>query len=463
MSDKKVEYILGLKDLFSSKIKAATSSTERLNNSVKNVSSSAFNMANALKAAATGYVVNEIVMATASLEGLKNQMNFASGSALQGGKDFEWIREKSYELGLDLQSSAESFAKFSGAARGTSLEGAGVRNVFEGVAMAATTMHLSSEQANGTFTALQQMLSKGKVSAEELNGQLGERLPGALGIAARAMGTTQGALMKMMADGKLMSEDFLPKFANQLKVEFAGGVEAASHSMTANINRLKSTFFELQTTIGESFAPMAVEGLLKAFNFLITKTKEWWGVITEAVSPLVANFYELRDAISGIGESFNWGEILKNALNAVYRILQALKPLISFAIKGFSLILDVVIKAVDAVFSLINYIGDLFGLARIESPIKKVKKPKIETGVASALNTGGAKPTGTTDTKKDKNQSITSVEARQPQVFNIDINKLVEKIEITQNNINDSATAIKEAVTKALIEAVNDFQLMSSK
>jgi hypothetical protein len=57
----------------------------------------------------------------------------------------------------------------------------------------------------------------------------------------------------------------------------------------------------------------------------------------------------------------------------------------------------------------------------------------------------------------------TNIEARQPVNFNIDINKLVEKIEITQNNIKDSAATIKEEVTKALIEAVNDFNLQASR
>ena len=55
------------------------------------------------------------------------------------------------------------------------------------------------------------MISKGKVQAEELRGQLGERLPSAFQLAAKAMGMTTAQLDKFMADGKLTAEDLLPK------------------------------------------------------------------------------------------------------------------------------------------------------------------------------------------------------------------------------------------------------------
>ena len=60
-------------------------------------------------------------------------------------------------------------------------------------------MHLSAYESEGAFKALEQMLSKGKVSAEELRGQLGERIPGAFQIAARAMGMTTSELDKFMS------------------------------------------------------------------------------------------------------------------------------------------------------------------------------------------------------------------------------------------------------------------------
>ncbi|MEB3025938.1 tape measure protein, partial [Parvimonas sp. M13] len=50
---------------------------------------------------------------------------------------------------------------------------------FATVSQAAGILGLSVEDTQGVFRAMEQMLSKGTVQAEELRGQLGDRLPGA--------------------------------------------------------------------------------------------------------------------------------------------------------------------------------------------------------------------------------------------------------------------------------------------
>jgi len=65
--------------------------------------------------------------------------------------------------------------------------------------------------------------------------------------------------------------------------------------------------------------------------------------------------------------------------------------------------------------------------------------------------------------KPSAGTSTTAVESRGVQNFNISIQKLVENIILNTTNLKESSVAIKEEVTKALIEAVNDFQLMATK
>ena len=88
---------------------------------------------------------------------------------------------------------------------------------------------------HGAFIALGQMISKGKVQAEELRGQLGERLPGAFQLAAKAMGMTTAALDKFMADGKLTAEELLPKLAKVLKDEYGAAAEEAAKGMQGSL------------------------------------------------------------------------------------------------------------------------------------------------------------------------------------------------------------------------------------
>ena len=64
-------------------------------------------------------------------------------------------------------------------------------------------------------------MSKGTVQAEELRGQLGERLPGAFNLAAQAMGVTTQELNKMLDNGEVLAIDLLPKLAEVLDERFA--------------------------------------------------------------------------------------------------------------------------------------------------------------------------------------------------------------------------------------------------
>ena len=212
-----VRYTLTLQDLFTSGIKRAETATNRLDNSVVKTQSSLNGLRSALIGVGALAFGREVVQTTAQMEGLRNQMNFASGSAMQGAKDFEYLRGISETLGLNFVSAATGFSEFAAAARDTKLEGQGVKDIFEGVAMASTAMNMTADESAGAFKALEQMLSKGKVSAEELRGQLGERIPGAFAIAARSMGMTTSELDKFMSEGKILSEEFLVVLTVRIK------------------------------------------------------------------------------------------------------------------------------------------------------------------------------------------------------------------------------------------------------
>src|SRR5690606_4707255 len=115
----------------------------------------------------------------------------------------------------------------------------------------ATVLQLSTDQANGALRAISQVMSKGKVQAEELRGQLGERLYGAFQLAARGMGISSAELNKLLEQGKVVSEDFLPKFAAEIRRTFSGGVEEASKNARAEMNRFHNSLLAIEKTIAE--------------------------------------------------------------------------------------------------------------------------------------------------------------------------------------------------------------------
>ena len=128
MANNSVEYLLSLKDKFSSGIQNATVTTEKLNSEMGIAQKSALGLGSAIASIGAGLIAREIVNVTAAMEGLKNQLNFASGSAIQGGRDFEYLRETSEKMGLDFNTAATAFAKFSGAAAGIAVVAAGARS-----------------------------------------------------------------------------------------------------------------------------------------------------------------------------------------------------------------------------------------------------------------------------------------------------------------------------------------------
>lgn len=225
-----------------------------------------------LGAIGAGFSVVAIVaglkaLATSMIEAQAQTDRFRSSMASIAGeanvaRELEFVRTTARTLGIDLQTTADAYVKLSAASRGTAIAGEETRAIFTAVSKAATTLGLSSEETNGALLAISQMMSKGTVSAEELRGQLGERMPGAFQIAARAMGVTTTELGKMLEQGQVIADDFLPKFAKQLELELGEGAVKASESAGRAMTRLKNEWGELVRAVADSGLADAVASVM---------------------------------------------------------------------------------------------------------------------------------------------------------------------------------------------------------
>lgn len=191
----------------------------------------------------------ELVHVRVQAESLRTTLDFTSGG--NSRRELEYLRKTTYDLGLEFQSTATSYGKFQAAARGTAIEGRAARDVFESVAKASSVMGLSADDTSGVLLALGQMVSKGTVQAEELRGQLGERLPGAFQIAARAMGVTTAELGKMLEQGLVPASEFLPRFAAQLNKELGDAAEKAADRTGASVARMANAWQQLKELVAE--------------------------------------------------------------------------------------------------------------------------------------------------------------------------------------------------------------------
>lgn len=226
--------------------------TRAVSRSVGRLNQGLFSLRGAVGAIATVLSGRAVLNASLGFERIENSLTAALGSASAGRREFAFVREEADRLGLDLQTAATRYARLAGAARDTTLAGQGVRDIFTSVAATAVVLGLNVEQTRRVLNAFEQILSKGTVSAEEIRQQLGDVLPGAFALSARAIGVTQAALDEMLREGTLASERFLPALALELRETFGPGVQRAVRSTQAQINRFRTALFEIQTEFARS-------------------------------------------------------------------------------------------------------------------------------------------------------------------------------------------------------------------
>lgn len=205
-------------------------------------------------------VGKEISATTERYNRLQMALDTATGSTIKGAEAFSFVTSLARQTGLRIDDLADSYKGFSAASRGTKLEGKETERIFTSIVKAGSAMMLSNEQVKGSLLAVSQMMSKGNVQAEELRGQLSERLPGAFNILAQEMGVTTAQLNDLLKAGAVLSEDALPKLAQGLdkisKDSYAKNLETTTGAMNNLRNEvdLMLTSFGRESNINGFFA-----------------------------------------------------------------------------------------------------------------------------------------------------------------------------------------------------------------
>lgn len=255
--------------------------------SARNVESGVRGLGSAIKALAFGAGIRELIQAATGMDRLDSRMRQATGSANAARAEWAFVRSEVARLGLDLEKTTHSYTGFATAARLSGIGASDVRTIFVGVAEAATVMGLRGDEAASALKALEQMASKGTVSAEELRQQLGEKLPGAFSLAAKAMGMTEAALGKAMQKGEIMASELLPKLGAVLHDTFGTQANIAANNLQANLNRISSAWFDLASKAGQAGGMLnqTAAAVANGLQFLADN----WGAMEAAIQQTLAN------------------------------------------------------------------------------------------------------------------------------------------------------------------------------
>ncbi|EOK2421271.1 tape measure protein [Escherichia coli] len=261
--------------------------------SISNTSDAFNNLAsNAIKLSGAFYSVMGALNAYKAImnAGLKRDSAQRAAKFVLGDKASEaetFIRGLADKTGLNISEGLASFAKFAAGAQG-SMSQEQTQELFGNATAMSRLMGLSNDELNGILKAFEQMASKGKIQAEELRGQLGDRMAGAFKLFAEALGMTATELDKAMKDGKVLSADTLPKVAKQmgLMIDKAGGWAEVAKSTQTALGKLANNWDDTMVKIF-SGSQDELNGFLSSMSSLLSEMGMSSSIAGDAIGGLI--------------------------------------------------------------------------------------------------------------------------------------------------------------------------------
>ena len=189
-------------------------------------------------------------------------------------KGLDIISTTSKRLNVPIAASTKQFTTLSASVLGAGGTIDQAETVFVGVSEAIKATGGNAEDVQSAIRAMSQIFGKGKVSAEELQGQLGERLAGAVVKFAEANGSSLAKLQKDLRDGTVGLDQVI-KFAEKLQVDFGKTAEEVANSSADAGQRLKTTMDRLKLAVGTILQPIGAE-FQRVFANIV-------GAITDAI------------------------------------------------------------------------------------------------------------------------------------------------------------------------------------
>ena len=194
----------------------------------------------------------------AQLEKLRIALRNVTQSSSEYNQALGVIRQYSQELAIPQDVITKSFTQLTASVIGAGGSVKDAEVAFRGIAAGIRGTGGSVENLNAAVTATAQVFSKGKVSAEELRGQIGERLPGAFSLFAESIGKTPQQLDKALEQGQVSLLDF-KKFAEKLFEEYGESAKQIASGPEAAGDRLKTSLSNLSESVGTLLRPIGAE------------------------------------------------------------------------------------------------------------------------------------------------------------------------------------------------------------
>ncbi len=279
----------------------------------------------------------------------KTALAAASKNLKEYNQSLEIARQVSKDYTVDLLDTLDGYSKINAAAKANNLTLEETEDIFRGVISAGVAFGGSQADLQALIRATTQVLSKGKVSAEEMQGQIGERLPGAVAKFAEATGRTLPELSKAFELGEVTIADFVKFSQKQVQTydevarQIGSSPEKAGERLKLALDTAKENYGSFFTDVGAGFQDF----------------------ITRQISNLNENQQSVKQFVV---DTLNIGDKLFKSLKVIIdNTIGVVAPVVKFMVENFILkpfkfVMDAIEKIREIGRELKRAFGDMFNL-----------------------------------------------------------------------------------------------------
>ncbi len=495
-----VEYTLSLNDLLTGKIIHADEAAHKLEETMKEVAIAVGLAFSVEKVVEFG---KEILHTTADFEGFENRIKFASDSTQDAADNMQFLETTIKNLNLPMKETYEGFSDLQAGMQGTEIHGKVLRELFEGISVAASSIHLPKANLERALYDLKEIGEVGVGGRMVRSLQM--QFTGINNVVKQTFGKTLTDLQGMNG------AEFLAKLGPGLKKYYESGVKNWNESLMAQMNATENSFVELQRKMGEDLKPVYI-GVMRAVVSFVDKVKEMWHWIVEnkdkliefgeVVAALVGPFLIASAVTSGFTLATNllagslelvaaaFDLILANPFVAAIAAIgaAAVYAYHHFAVfrgivwglwnaikEGAAIVTDILKGVGKTIKGVLTFDPKLIAQGAIEvvntvretaTRIGKAAKEGYEAGVADFNKKTTAAPKEASAQNNKNNNIIThnpeeKVKMQGQKVMNITVNitgGLVKELNVKTTTITEGANKVREIIAEALMGSLRDAQ-----
>ncbi len=293
----------------------------------------------------------EAFNAAKALGTYKNQLQAVTSETGTFSNSLAFVDNLAQRFNVPLESARQGFVKLYASMQPTGFSQEQIEGLFTGISQASAAFGLSADKVDRVNYAFAQMASKGQIMSEELKGQLGDVLPGALSLFAEAAKMSIPEFSKAMEDGAFKGDAMIQVLENVgilMKVKFGAAAAGAAKTLQGALNGIQNNLKLMYEALGPVVDRMAavfgpqvtsliknVTDVIKAFELGISTTGDSFAAMSPQAQSFYSSIQSILPSIKALVPSFiaagqNIGYFASSLATASQPLLGLLKLALDF-------------------------------------------------------------------------------------------------------------------------------------